>query len=100
MSFLDRFKKEETSGDEISDMFASMEMASQSLQFQLEKGMIDWNDDAVQLFLPVILNFTDYDWLKLIAKHSIYNEKEVISFIEYVKQLHIANARALENKVR
>ena len=77
-----------------------MEIVSQSLQFQLEKGVVDWNDDVIQLFIPAVMNFTNHDWLRLIAKHSIYNEKLIFDFIDYVQELQSVNARILQNKVR
>lgn len=99
MSFIDLFKKKDVE-DEAAEMFANMEMVSQSLQFQLEHGTVDWNDDIVQLFIPVVLNFCNHDWLRLIAKHSIYNDKLIFDFIDYVQELQIVNARILESRVR
>ena len=98
MSFIDRFRKNDE--DDVAGMFADMEMVSQSLQLQLANETIDWNDETIQFFIPVVLNFTNHDWLRLIAKHSIYNDKFIFDFLDYVEELQTVNAKMLENKLR
>lgn len=79
-----------------------MQLVSSHIQLELLKGNMEWEDEKVQLFIPVVLTFTDFDWLKLIAEHICIDEDEEIvkNFLERVKALSNFNEQRLNENIR
>ncbi len=78
-----------------------MKLISQNIQLDLLKGNLDWDDERVQFFIPVVLTLTDFDWLKLIAEHTLFEEDEMIvkNFLEKVEALKNLNSNFLHDSV-
>ena len=79
-------------------MFENLESISTKLQLDLLKGDVEWEDDVIQFFIPVILNFTNFEWLELIAEHNLIDEDEKVvkNFLAMVKSLAEVNAGRLD----
>jgi len=77
------------------------EAISKDLQLKLIKNELQWEDDKVQFFIPVILSRTDFDWLKLIAEHHCIEEDEKIikNFLDMCESLRDVNSNALKDSV-
>ena len=68
----------------------------------LKDGDLDWEDEQIQFFLPVILHFTNFDWLQLIAENNLVEEDEKVvkDFLDMVQALIKVNAEQLEQSVQ
>lgn len=79
------------------DTYTEMQLISKTIQLALNKGEMDWEDEKVQFFLPVALNFTDFDWLKIAAENMLIEEDEQIvkNFLEKLQALMKVNADEL-----
>ena len=89
---------------EVSDIqaaFSTSQIMSKDLQLRLLKEELDWEDDIVQLFIPIVLKFTDFDWLKLIAEHNCIKEDEIIikNFLDMVESLRDINEQTLHHRM-
>ena len=78
-----------------------MEFMSKAMQFDLEKGELNYDDEKVQYFLPVVLHFTNFEWLKIVAENTLTEEdgKIVRNFLDMVKALVEVNAEQLTKDV-
>ena len=85
----------------IKQDFLELEFMSKAMQFDLEKGELNYDDEAVQYFLPVVLHFTNFDWLKIVAENTLTEEDEKIvrNFLDMVKALIEVNAEHLTKEV-
>lgn len=83
------------------DLFKDMSVISKGIQLELLKGKIEWEDDAVQFFIPVALNFTNFDWLELIAENNLIEEDAVIvkNFLAMAKSLKEVNSGRLNDEI-
>ena len=79
----------------------NLKFISKSIQLDLAKGELKWEDDIVQFFIPVVCYGTDFDWLKLIAENNLIEEDEKIvkNFLDMVKSLADVNAKRLDEAV-
>ncbi len=58
------------------------------LKKEIESNNLKWNDEAVQSFLPIALNYTDFEWLELIAKKEKNEDYQIIKeFLDHVQHL-------------
>ena len=55
-----------------------IEMQGEMFKKALENDELKWSDDIIQFFLPLILHFTNFDWLRLIAENNLVKEDEVV----------------------
>ena len=95
----DRFKKNDEPN--LQRMFEEMEMMSRINLLELKTGDVKWNDEQIQYFLPMVLNFTNFEWLDEIAKNEYPKDYEVIShFLDNVQKLMQIRANELEKRVR
>ncbi len=81
--------------------YTEMQMLSQFIKEQLKTGELKWGDEPVQFFLPVIIHFTEFDWLRLIAENALTQEDEVVvkNFLIMVEGLMEVNSQQLESQV-
>lgn len=86
---------------EVEEMMQSIEVISKELQLKLLKGEMKWEDEAIQFFIPVILNFTEFDWLELIAENNLIEEDAIIvkNFLGMAKSLAKINADQLHDAI-
>ena len=86
---------------DIQAAFSTSQIMSKDLQLRLLKEEVEWEDEVVQFFIPIVLKFTDFDWLKLIAEHNCIKEDEIIikNFLEMVESLRDINEHALHCKM-
>ena len=79
-----------------------MKFISSHIKYELSQGRLDWEDERVQLFIPVALVFTDFDWLKLLAEHICIEEDEIIikNFLEKIEALANVNENRLDNEIK
>lgn len=87
--------------NEANMLFKDMEMISKAIQLDLLKGELKWEDDVVQFFIPVALNFTDFDWLGLIAENNLIEEDAAIvkNFLAMAKSLKEVNEGRLNESI-
>lgn len=87
--------------NEAEMLFKDMEMISTAIQLDLLKGELKWEDDVVQFFIPVALNFTDFDWLGLIAENNLIEEDAAIvkNFLAMAKSLKEVNESRLNESI-
>lgn len=85
---------------DLIDMMTNMEVTSQILLLKLKTGDAKWNDKEIQYFLPLVLNFTNFEWLDEIAKKEYPKDYEVIShFLDNVKKLMRIKADELSKEI-
>ena len=74
---------------------------SKALMYDMEKGELSYNDEKIQFFLPVVLYFTDFDWLKVIAENTLIEEDEMIvkNFLDMVKTIIDTNSEQLQESI-
>ena len=84
--------------DIIEAILSSVEIQSKELQLALLKGEIKWEEEAIQYFLPIVLEFTNFDWLKLIAENCCIKEDEIVikNFLDMVESIKKVNQIALQ----
>lgn len=87
--------------NEAEMLFKDIEMISKAIQLDLLKGELKWEDDVVQFFIPVALNFTDFDWLGLIAENNLIEEDAAIvkNFLAMAKSLKEVNEGRLNESI-
>lgn len=85
----------------MEDSYNEMQLLSQSIQLQLIKGELNWEDEIVQFFLPAVMYFTDFDWLNIIAENTLVEEDEKIvkNFLAKVQSLIEINSNNLNEAV-
>lgn len=82
----DRFKKNDEPN--LQRILEEMEMISRINLLELKTGDAKWDDKKIQYFLPMVLNFTNFEWLDEIAKNEYPKDYEVIShFLDNVQKL-------------
>ena len=88
------------SKDTIEDIM-EVEMQGEMFKKALEKGILQWEDETIQFFLPLILHFTNFDWLRLIAENNLVKEDEIVvtNFLDMVQSLIQINEQQLEEAV-
>ena len=91
-------RKEEETGD-LAEMMTQTEYVSVILQHKLNSGELRWTDEEIQFFIPVVLNFTDFTWLDLIAKNNCKDYEVIRDFLDHVKALMRANSEGFAKKV-
>lgn len=100
MSMFGLFKKEdesEISPQEFMQLMADLKFTSMYLQLELAQNKIRWSDDKIQFFIPLILHYTDFEWLDLIAKQNCNKDYQVIhNFLEHVQNLMKVNEQKFE----
>ena len=86
---------------DIEKMMGEVSLISKSLQLELAKGNLKWEDEEIQFFIPVALSFTDFDWLELIAENNLVKEDEIIvkNFLAMVKSLKNVNEGRLNENI-
>ena len=84
----------------MQNVFSTVKIMSKDLQLALLKGELDWEDEKIQLFIPIALKFTDFEWLKLIAEHNCIKEDELIikNFLDMVESLKDFNLETLHRE--
>lgn len=87
--------------NEADKMFSDIKSISKTLQLELLKGNIKWEDDEIQFFIPAVLIFTDFDWLELIAEYNLVEEDEIVvkNYLAMVKSLIDINGDRLSEEV-
>ncbi|MBQ2654034.1 MAG: hypothetical protein IJF83_10800 [Methanobrevibacter sp.] len=87
--------------NEADKMFSDIKSISKTLQLELLKGNIKWEDDEIQFFIPSVLIFTDFDWLELIAEYNLVEEDEIVvkNYLAMVKSLIDINGDRLSEEV-
>ena len=85
----------------LEENYEQMQLISKVIRLQLETGELDWADSRVQFFIPVVLNFTDFDWLELVAENNLVEEdaKIVKNFLKSVQTLMEVNAQLLDQSI-
>jgi len=85
-----------------SDDFTELQVMSKDFQLKLLKGELKWEDEIIQFFLPVILYFTDWEWLEIIAENILIEEDEKIvkAFLEKAKTITETNSDNLNKAVQ
>ena len=86
---------------DIQAAFSTTQIMSKDLQLRLLKEEVEWDDEIVQFFIPIVLKFTDFDWLKLIAEHNCIKEDEIIikNFLDMVESLRDINEQTLHHRM-
>ena len=77
------------------------ELIGTMLKYNLEHGKVDYNDEEVQLFLPVTLSLIDFDWLRIIAENTV-PAKDCMVFDEVLTKIEVIskqNAQQLMERV-
>lgn len=83
-----------------------VKLMSKEYQLALAKGEVDWENEEIQFFLPVVLFHTNWDWLEIVAENILIEEdfKVVKNFLEQSKSLTEVNTgllnQAVEEKIR
>ena len=74
------------------------EIMAKAIMHDIEKGKLSFNDEKVQYFLPVVLYFTNYEWLKYVADNTLIEEdaKIVKNFLNMVETIVHTNSEQLE----
>lgn len=83
------------------ETYHELQLMSKQFQLDLAKGDLNWEDETIQFFLPVILYHTDFEWLKLIAENTLVEEDEEIvkNFLNMVESLVKVNTAQLNQAV-
>ena len=98
------FKKDKRFEDsrDFQEYLDRVMLISERLQYALKNDNVKWESNEIQFFLPVILYFTNFDWLMLCAEHYCTNSEKVIinRFFNHVKHVIEVNERMIGNKMR
>ena len=88
--------------NKLEEQMIETEMQGEFFRLALESGAVEWEDERIQFFIPIILHFTNFDWLKLIAKHNLVKEDEIVvnNFLDMVQSLMKINETNLEQAVK
>ena len=75
---------------------------SKALLYDIEKGNKSYDEEEVQFFIPAVLYWCNFDWLKLIAEHILIEEDKVIveNFLDKVELLAENNRLELNKSVK
>ena len=78
-----------------------LKLINLSLRNDLLTGKVKYEEEIVQYFIPIALYHTDFEWLKIIAEHSLIeeNEKIVKEFLEMVESLIKVNQAQLNGAI-
>ena len=94
-----RFRKNDE--PDLEKMLKEVEMISQINLLELKTGDAKWNDKKIQYFLPMVLNFTKFEWLDKIAENEYPKDYEVIShFLDNVQKLMMVKAEEMQREMR
>lgn len=87
--------------DRIGQQITEVEVRGEVLKEALENGELEWDNETVQFFIPVVLHFTNFDWLRLIAENNLVKEDEIVvkNFLDMVQSLMEINEIQLEKAV-
>lgn len=85
----------------IGEQILEVNVQGEIFKIALEKGDLKWDDEIIQFFLPLILYFTNFDWLKLVAENTLVEEDEIVvkNFLEMTESLIKINEDNLELSV-
>lgn len=81
-------------------MLTTLELCSKTLQLKMLNGDASWDDQEVQFFIPVVLYFTNFEWLRLIAENHLIEEDEKIvkNFLSFCESLRDVNNQQMHNE--
>lgn len=66
------FKKKKLNLEELFiDGLTDRDAIAKMLMFDVEHGKIEFDDDMIQMFIPIGLSFINWEWLDLVAKHTV-----------------------------
>lgn len=79
-----------------------VEMQGEIFKKALENGDMEWEDETIQFFLPLIFHFTNFDWLRLVAENNLVEEDTVVvkNFLDMVQALMKINEDNLKQAVK
>ena len=86
---------------DLQEQMIEVDMQAEIFKQALENGELKWDDEIIQFFLPLVLHFTHFDWLKLIAENNLVKEDEIVvkNFLDMVQSLMSLNQEQLEQQV-
>lgn len=87
--------------DTVAQELREVELMSKLIRAQLALGELKWDDEVVQYFIPAVLYWTNWDWLKLIAENNLTEEDATVvnNFLDMAKSLCDVNGELLSNAV-
>lgn len=85
----------------VIEFFGELEIIDKLCSLQLETGAYKWEDEQIQYAIPVLLGYTNWDWLEKIAENNLVEEdcKLVKNFIAYCKILCEVNSELLKESI-
>jgi hypothetical protein len=88
--------------EHLEQQMIEVESRAEIYKQALANGDLEWEDETIQYFLPVILHFTNFDWLRLIAENNLVEEDEKVvkDFLDMVQALLKVNTEQLEQSVQ
>lgn len=95
------FKRKDSTEEKIDNMIHEIIMLSALNKAQLEAGNVEWTESVIQDFLPIVLRYTSWDWLDLIAKHELLCEEYSVvkNFLKKAEMIVENNQKILSNKM-
>lgn len=87
--------------ERVGQEIVEVERQGELFKKALESGDMKWEDETIQFFIPLILHFTNFDWLRLIAENNLVEEDEVVvkNYLDMVQSLMKLNQEQLEQEV-
>lgn len=85
----------------VIEFFGELEIIDKLCSLQLETGDYKWEDEPIQYVIPVLIGYTNWDWLEKIAENNLVEEgcKVVKNFIAHCKSLCEVNSELLKNSI-